>query len=461
MPAEHLVGPSAAVGEGLRAFGSGGFVAVGRLASQPLVKPFMPRERSIAADEHAGDGQEHPQGQSSKGRIALVLAGGGARGAYEMGALSVLAPVLEERGERVEILVGTSIGGINAGYLAANAHRPFSEAVAGGAAVWRNLSYRDAMLSLVHPSSLRMLVRFIGTALSLPVRAVPSLLDTAPLRKTLNRVIDFERIAANVADEATPLRTVGVVATSYETGRSIVFHQGGETPPVNEERAIDYVATQLTNVHVLASGAIPVVFPAVEVTEPASWRGWYGDGGSRLNAPLEPALALGAKRVIVIGLNSAEVPKDDPVTTRPDLFDGAASLFSVLADQLATDVAKLTEINEAVEQDDDTGKEGSPEKIPYIFVVPSDRMRIGRIAVDVYTRHYKNFLSILRSPNLALLGRITDAARNPMHGELYSYLFLGRRFIDELIELGRADAQRWLDTEHDEWPWRVGGPTEA
>ncbi len=410
----------------------------------------------MAADNQAGDGLE-----PSEGRIALVLAGGGARGAYEMGVLSVLAPVLEERGERVEIVVGTSVGGINAAYLAANAHRPLSEAAAGGIEVWRGLRYRDAMRSLLSPAAISRLVRFIGTVLSLPARAVPSLLDTAPLRKTLNRIIDFERIADNMADEATPLHAVGIVATSYETGRSIVFHQGGETPPANEERAIDYVAAQLTNVHVRASGAIPVVFPAVEVTEPASWRGWYGDGGTRLNAPLEPALALGAGRVIVIGLNSAELPKDIPETTRPDLFDGASSLLGVLADQLATDVATLTAINEAVAQGDDTGKEGPRRKIPYIFVVPSDRMTIGCIALDVYKRHYQSIRAILRFPNLGLLGRITDAARNPMHGELYSYLFLAREFIDELIELGRTDAQRWLDGEHEQWPWRVGPPDEA
>jgi NTE family protein len=390
-----------------------------------------------------------------------VLAGGGARGAYEMGALSVLAPVLEERGERVAIIVGTSVGGINAAYLAANAHLPLSEAAAGGVEVWRGLGYRDAMRSLLSPSALLMLLRFMGTFLSLPVKAVPSLLDTAPLRKTLDRIIQFERIAENVADPATSLHAVGVVATSYETGRSTVFHQGGETPPINEERAIDYVATELTGVHVLASGAIPVIFPAVEVTEPASHRGWYGDGGARLNAPLDPALAFGAERVIVIGLNSAVVPEDLPPVTRPDLFDGASSLLSVLADQLASDVAVLTAINEAVEQGGGPAKKGPRRKIPYIFVVPSDRMRIGRIAVDVYKRRYKNLRAILRSPNLSLLGRITDAARNPMHGELYSYLFLGREFLHELIELGRADAQRWLDTEHDEWPWRVRRPSEA
>jgi len=95
------------------------------------------------------------------------------------------------------------------------------------------------------------------------------------------------------------------------------------------------------------------------------------------------------------------------------------------------------------------------------FVVPTDRLKIGRIARDIYQRRYRSFRAILRSPNLALLGRILDAARNPMHGELYSYLFLGKEFMDELIELGRADAQRWLDTEQDEWPWRIGRPTEA
>jgi NTE family protein len=375
-----------------------------------------------------------------------------------MGALSVLAPVLEERGEQVEIIVGTSIGGINAAFFAANAHRPLSEAAARGEEVWRGLHYRSAMRSIISPAGVLFLIRFVGTLLGLPVKAVPSLLDTAPLRKTLNRVIEFARIPVNVADEDCPLHAVGVVATSYETGRSIVFHQGGETPPTNDERAIDYVEAKLTNVHVLASGAIPVIFPAVEVTEPASASGWYGDGGLRINAPLDPARELGADRLIVIGLNSAVIPKDLPKPARPDLFDGASSLLSVLADQLTTDVAKLTAINEAIE----TGleAEGTHHKIPYIFIVPSDRLTIGRIAVDVYKRRYRSLRAFARTTNLALLGRITDAARNPMHGELYSYLFLCREFVDEMIALGRADAQRWLDADHDAWPWRVGRPAE-
>jgi len=388
-----------------------------------------------------------------------VLAGGGARGAYEIGALSVLAPVLEERGEHVEILVGTSVGAINAAYLAANAHLPLTDAVAGGLEVWREMRYRHAMRSLLSPPSIGRLFRFVGTCLSLPVSAVPSLLDAAPLRKTLNRIMDFARIADNIADETSPLHSVSLVATSYETGRSIVFHQGGETPPANEERAIDYVATDITDVHVRASAAIPIIFPAVEVTEPASCRGWYADGGARLNAPLDPAIALGAERVIVIGMNSSVVPKDAPVTSKPDIFDGASSLLSVLADQLTTDVAKLTAINEGVARAGDEDSEH--RRVPYIFVVPSDRLKIGRMALEVYRRRYRSVRALLLSPNLALLGRITDAARNPMHGELFSYLFLGPEFTEELIELGQSDAQHWLDAEHDEWPWRVGSPTEV
>lgn len=389
--------------------------------------------------------------------IALVLAGGGARGAYEMGALSVLAPALEARGEQIEIVVGTSVGGINAAFLAANAQLPLSEAAARGIEVWRGLRYRSAMRAVVSPAALTRVASFVGTFLGLPVRPVTSLLDTAPLRKTLNRVIDFPRIACNIDDHASPLRAVGVVATSYETGRSVVFHQGGQTPAVDEDRGIEYVAARLTNIHVLASGAIPVIFPAVEVTEPASRRGWYGDGGARLNAPLGPALALGAERVIVIGLNSSVVPDVLPVHDEPDLIDGASSLLSVLADQLTADVATLKTINEAVDQ---TGHDrpGGRRKVPYIFIGPADRMKIGRIAVAVYERRYKGLRAIFRSPNLALLGRITDAARNPMHGELYSYLFLAPEFVDELIELGRADARRWLDAEQDDGPWRVAGP---
>lgn len=407
-------------------------------------------------EDRAGDGQR------PRGKIALVLAGGGARGAYEVGVLSALAPVLEARGERVEIIVGTSVGALNAAYLAANAHLTLTEAVADGVEAWRTLRYRDVMRSLVAPSALGRLARFVATVVGLPVTAVRSLLDTRPLRATLHRLIRFERIAENVADEASALKAAAVVATSYETGRSVVFHWGGETPPPNVDRGIDFVEMELSDVHLRASAAIPMVFPAVEIAHP-SVGGWYGDGGTRLNAPLEPALALGAERVIVVGLNSSLTADDAPVPERPDLFDGAASLLGVLADQLTSDVATLTSINEAAAGDGNGEPSGAPGRkvIPYIFVVPRDRLTIGRIALEVYKRRYGKLRALLRTPNVALLGRILDAARNPMHGELFSYLFFAPEFMDELIELGREDAERWLAAEHEDWPWRHGPPPEV
>jgi NTE family protein len=408
--------------------------------------------------------------QPPRGRIALVLSGGGARGAYEVGVLSALAPVLDARGERVEIIVGTSAGALNASYLAANAHLAFSEAVANGIREWRALRYRDVMRSLLSPSALGRLVRFIATAMGAPVTAVRSLIDTTPLRATLHRLIRFERIADNVADGASALKAAAVVATSYETGRSVVFHHGGETPPTNVDRGIDYVETDLTDVHLRASAAIPMVFPAVEVEHP-TFSGWYGDGGTRLNAPLEPALALGAERVIVIGLNSSLTPDDAPAPARPDLIDGAAALLGVLADQLTSDISTLSSINQEAARKDErdasrdsergASRESRRKLIPYMFIVPRDRLTLGKIALEVYRRRYAGLRGLLRRPNMALLGRILDAARNHMHAEVLSYLFFTPEFIDELIQLGRKDAERWLAAEHEDWPWRHGPPPEV
>jgi hypothetical protein len=101
-------------------------------------------------------------------------------------------------------------------------------------------------------------------------------------------------------------------------------------------------------------------------------------------------------------------------------------------------------------------------RIPYIFIAPADRLEIGRLARDVYKRHYAGIGSLVRDTNLALFGRIVNAERSAIHGELLSYLFLAREFIDELIALGRRDAERWLDAQHDAGLWQIGRlPTDT
>ncbi len=403
-------------------------------------------------------------------RIALVLAGGGARGAYEAGALGTLAPALSAHEQAPDILVGTSIGALNGSFYAARAHQPFEAATAAALEMWRELSWSDALRPLASPSELARVLGAAAMFARLPGADPSALLDTSPLRGTLERLVSFERIENNVEDGT--LTAAAVVATSYASTNSVVFHHGGPALEADPTRAIDYAATVLKPEHVLASAAIPGAFPAVEVHEPHAAAGWYGDGGVRLNAPLKPALSLGADRVVVIGLNSSATPAGR--TRRPDMIDGVAQLLQVvLADQLAEDVATLATVNEALKrtrpsataQPSAGGKRSAAakpgdrrhrRKIPYIFIAPCDRLEIGQLARETYEEHYAGISGLLRDSDVALLGRFVNAERSAVHGELLSYLFLAPKFIDKLIALGARDAERWLDARHDEGLWQVG-----
>jgi NTE family protein len=387
-----------------------------------------------------------------------VLAGGGARGAYEVGALDALAPALAAGGEAPDIVVGTSIGALNGAFFAARADEPLEAVAAAALEMWRELRWGDALRPLVSPSELGRLLGAGALLAGLPGPGLPGLLDSSPLRATLQRLVSFERIAGNV--ESGALTAAAVVATAYADTRSVVFHHGGPALGLDSERAIDYMATELGPEHVLASAAIPGAFPAVEIRRPRAATGWYGDGGVRLNAPLKPALALGAERVVVIGLNSSVTPAQ--ASARPDAIDGIAQLLQVvLADQLADDVATLATVNETLTPaGSPAGGHGAGRRrrrrIPYIFIAPSDRLEIGRLARDVYKRHYAGIGGLVRDPNIALLGRIVNAERSAIHGELLSYLFLAHAFVDELIALGRRDAERWLAAQHDAGLWQIG-----
>jgi NTE family protein len=388
-------------------------------------------------------------------QTALVLAGGGARGAYEAGALAVLAPALAEHGQTPTIIVGTSIGALNGSFLAARAHEPIEAAVAAALAMWRELGWCDALRPLASPSELGRLLLAGAMFAKLPGADVSGLLDPTPLRGTLERRVAFDQIARNVEDGA--LSAAAVVATAYASTRSVVFHHGGPEPNLNQSHAIDYAATPLAPEHVLASAAIPGAFPAVEVSHPSAVAGWYGDGGVRLNAPLMPALSLGAERVVVIGLNSSVTHTHS--SARPDALDGLAQLLQVaLADQLADDVARLALVNETLAASGPSSAPGNQphRKIPYIFIAPGDRLEIGRLAREIYKDRYAGPIGVLRDSNLALLGRFVNAERSAVHGELLSYLFLAREFIDKLIELGERDAKHWLATQHDAGLWQVG-----
>ena len=382
--------------------------------------------------------------------IALVLAGGGARGAYEAGVLSVLLPALPED-ERPNLILGASVGAVNGAYLAATLPDGGDPALIGGRAIWEQIKWSDVLAT----PSVRDLERIARAALTftgLLSLEIPALLDATPLKRTLERAIPFERIGEHI--EQGRLQAAAIVATSALTGRSVVFHQGGTPEQIRDDkRGIDYVPAILNEEHVRASSAIPAAFPAVEV-HGGPGAGWYFDGGTRLNAPIKPALSFGAERVIVVGLNSI-APATDRIAgpDRPDLFSGAAHVIdALLADPLVEDMQTLTTINQLVGE----RRTSKYRKIPYIFIAPPERDTIGWIARDVFRRHYGGLLHAHRSPQLAFLGRLVDAGADPLHGELLSYLFFAPEFADALIERGRKDAEGWLAEPHDQGLWDTG-----
>jgi NTE family protein len=399
--------------------------------------------------------------------VGLVLGGGGARGAYASGALSVLLPELKDQ---VKVIVGTSAGALIAAYLAANWHRSAEEAIEDGLCFWRELRFGDVLAPLMAPAGVARFMRYVGGFLPASSLHATSVLHPEPLPQTVERMVDFERLGENIREQRVAL---GVVATPAHSNRSVVFHQGGIARHREDPlRGIEYVATpKLGAEHILASSAIPALFPAVRVTTPEDAAGWYFDGGPRLNTPIKPALWLGAKRVIVIALNSVAPSRTPAPEHQPDFYVGAAHLLhAALGDPLAQDIRTLANTNAliaaglaatngrsrhrtAARQEQPGGRREPVQPVPYIFIAPEDPSAIGEIARGVYRKHYRRPWKA-GARELWLLGKILDAGADAIHGELLSYVFFAGEFAEELIQLGQADAQRWLD-EHPTHLWQL------
>lgn len=390
---------------------------------------------------------------TDKESVGLVLAGGGARGAYELGVLSVLLPFLEKRGERPSVLVGTSVGAINAAGIAATSHLSAGRAVSQELARWREVD-RGAVIRPVLTRLPIKLARYAGEVLSLPGVRLTGLLDPSPLQRNLDRWIDWAQLHENLTGGHT--RRLAVVATAAHTGRAVAFVEGKDGPALPSSHVIDYVPASIEREHVRASAAIPVLFPPVRLDEPAEARGWYIDGATRLNTPIKPALDLGATRLLVIGTGSIVAESEDPGrhdAPAPDLGASAMHLLQgALADPLIEDLRKLAEINTFYADQEESSPaarrrrraRGKPPYrcVPYMFIAPRTPGAIAKLANDVFHSRYGGIKGA-RSPDLAVLGRLLGG-HNHAHGELLSYLLFDREFIDELIKMGKRDANAWL-----------------
>ena len=388
-------------------------------------------------------------------RVALVLPGGGARGAYEAGALSVLLPALHARGERVSILCGTSVGAVNAALLASIVDEPIDVQVAIGLERWRTMRKGDVIAPLIGPRSLLTLARLFGEAFELPGLRLGSLLDPAPFRTSVERWIDWLALHRNVRSGAVD--ALCIVATALSTGTSVAFvetrHRAPRARPSDDVR---YVRTTLTGDHVRASAAIPLLFPPVKVSQPASAHDHYVDGGTRLNSPIKPALALGAERVIVVGFEpfgAAGGPVAGPAS--PRLADVAANVIDgLLVDQVRSDLHRLAAINSFFVEGPATGSSRSAlayraaggqspyRKIAYALVSPAERGEIGQIAERVFSERFGG-LRGLRDPDYPLMSRLLGG-RTRSRGELLSFLLFDPTFVEALVAAGRRDAERWL-----------------
>ncbi len=399
---------------------------------------------------------------AGSGKVGLVLAGGGARGAYEAGVMAELLPELERRGERPAVIVGTSVGAINAAYLASVAHLDAREAAAGWVERWQGLSPGRVLKPIVGLQTAIGGARYLGDVLGVPGARLRSFLDAGPLGQTLDAWIDWPRLHANAREGL--LDAAAVVATSALSANSVVFVDGRGREEVSASHEIAYQPARLTRDHVRASAAIPTLFEAVHIEEPAEAEGWYFDGGTRLNTPIKPALDLGVDRVIVIATHSVAPVSDSNwhlEGSPPDFADGAVQLlFAALVDSLIADVRMLGKLNLLI------GQRGAPaaarrfkerrgkrpyRQIPYMFIAPHSRDAIGDVAARVFHDRYGGLRGV-RSPDLAAIGRLLGGVTEP-HAELLSYLFFAPEFARELIALGRRDARSWLERD-----WGRAGP---
>lgn len=414
-----------------------------------------------------GTGSSVPQGSVSPRRVAVVIAGAGARGGYEAGVLSVLLPRLQAAGVVPTLFVGTSAGAINAALFSAVAHLPATEQGEVVLDVWRRIDSSEVFRSPMR-TGLGTTGRWLGQLMRLPGARLTSLLDTSPLHRMADQVADWSRLRANVDAGLTAL---GVVTTSGADNRTVVFvDRGGSEPlpPSDDDRPIDYLAAKIGPAHVLASAAIPVAFPPVQVPNQTAPGEWYLDGGVRLNAPLKPALALGADAVVIVATHPVVDRATDIVHAAPgeppDVDDTLVRMMdAALVDRMVEDVRTLAKINALVEAVNEPGAPGELARkhtvVPFLTVAPADRGTLGLLAAEVFGRRrgaLGHLLALLRDPNMRLLGRLLsgDGSRR---GDLLSYLFFDPEYMAASIELGRSDAAVAFDDVADSSiPWQIG-----
>ncbi|MCL7926224.1 MAG: patatin-like phospholipase family protein [marine benthic group bacterium] len=372
------------------------------------------------------DSRLQPPGSTT----AVVLSGGGARGAYQVGVLRWIARQYPDL--RIPVLTGVSAGAINAAYLAGRPE-PLPEAVDRLAALWSDLSTEDILradfISLIG-NALKVALN-LGSGGSRLAPGVRGLVDTSPLERTLARVLSPQRIAENI--DTGRLHAVAVSATSYASGRTVTFVQAAEGARMWSRSRRVSVAAKIGVDQVMASSAIPLFFPAREVGGE-----WFGDGSLRQGSPLSPAVFLGADRILAVSSRYSTETRE-PIGRDDDGYPPAAQILglmlnSIFLDNLDADAERLERINAIVARIPEEKHWLVPEReVSFLVIRPSSDL--GRMAA----RHEAELPRTLR---YLIRGLGSGRVASP---DLLSYLMFEGEYLAELIRLGERDAERnWL-----------------
>lgn len=387
----------------------------------------------------------------------LILTGGGARAAYQVGVLSAVMRIRREAGlsggNPFPVIAGTSAGAINAAALAGRAD-DFDDAVTGLAHVWRHFRaeqvYRADSLGVIRTGARWLTMMSLGWVIARWRKARPrSLLDNEPLAALLQQLVRLDRIDRLM--EEGHLQALAVSGSSYTSGQHVTFYMSHrDLQPWTRSQRIA-VRDRITVPHLLASSAIPFVFPAQRLPVEGSPE-WFGDGSMRQAAPISPAVHLGANRILVIGAGRMHEPPGRRVQAEgyPTVAQIAGhALSNIFLDALAVDVERMQRINATLGLLNDEARAATPLRpIEALVIAPSQRLD------DIAARHLHALPVSIR----ALLRGVGVQADGPQAGgaALASYLLFEQNYTRDLMALGRSDtlAQRaavcrffgWTDT---------------